>query len=91
MCLVGWEPPRRSALPDRLRRFETLWTVDPRAVRTAARLAAHHVETQLPTDRIDRLARRLSDQPTPPSPDLERVTALFQRMVGYVDAADQGF
>ena len=87
MCLLGWEQPRPSALPDRLRRFETIWTVDPRAVRTAARLAAHQVESQLSPDRAESLSRQLSDQPAPASADLERVTSLFQRLVAYVDSA----
>ena len=89
MCLLGWEQPRPSALPDRLRRFETVWTVDPRAVRTAARLAAHQVESQLSPDRAESLSRHLSDQPAPASADLERVTSLFQRLVAYVDSAAQ--
>jgi DICT domain-containing protein len=85
VCLVGWEQPGPSGLPDQLRPFETVWTVDPRAVRTAATLAAGHVEPYLSQEAADSLARRLADQPAPASVDLERATSLFQRLVSYVD------
>ena len=85
VCLVGWEQPLPPGLPDQLRQFETVWTVDPRAVRTAATLTARHVEPHLPREGADNLARRLADQPAPASVDLERATSLFQRLVGYVD------
>jgi DICT domain-containing protein len=86
MCLVGWEQPTRGK-PDRLRQYETLWTVDPRAVRTAARLAAHHASEQVPPAQAAGLERRLVDQPTAASDDLARATSLFQRLVAYVDSA----
>ena len=85
VCLVGWEQPRQPGLPDQLRPFETVWTVDPRAVRTAATLAAGHVEAHLSPEDADRLTRRLADQPAAASADLARATALFQRLVSYVD------
>ena len=42
-CLLAWETPesqRDDHLPDRERRFETLWTLDPRVVRRAALVGA---------------------------------------------------
>ena len=38
-CLLAWEPPRPEdalPVPDRMRRFEALWTLDPDVVRRAA-------------------------------------------------------
>ena len=87
VCLVGWEQPRPPGLPDRTRRFETVWTVEPKAVRTAARLVAPHVAGHLTAESAGNLGRRLTDQPTSSSRDLERATSLFQRLVGYLDQA----
>ena len=42
-CLLAWETPesqRDDHLPDRERRFEALWTLDPRVVRRAALVGA---------------------------------------------------
>ena len=39
-CLSAWELPGQADVPDRQRIFEALWTVDPVAVRDAARVAA---------------------------------------------------
>ena len=39
-CLAGWEVPAAGAGPDLDRRFETVWSADPRVVRSAARICA---------------------------------------------------
>ena len=39
-ALTAWELPGQDGVPDRDRLFEALWTVDPVAVRDAARVCA---------------------------------------------------
>lgn len=47
-CVVAWERPGEPDGEDRARRFETLWSVEPRVVRDAARICARLSETHLP-------------------------------------------
>lgn len=86
-CLTGWEHPGQEQIADTDRRFETLWTVDPRAVRDAARICAQLTRTFAPD-----LGRRLPDLPagTPPeaSADLRRATGLLTRMLGYLEGQE---
>lgn len=83
-CLTGWEHPGQKARADSERRFETLWTVDPRAVRDAAGICA-----QLTHEFLPGLERPLTDMsagaPTEASADLRRAAGLLNRMVGYLD------
>src|SRR6478609_10037274 len=39
-CLLAWEQPGASQVEDGDRRFEAIWTIDPRATRRAAQAAA---------------------------------------------------
>ncbi len=84
-CLAGWERPGQDSLAEDDREFETVWSLDPRVVRSAARTCLETVATVWP-DQAETLRARLADEPSPPSPDLRRATTLFQRVVGYVDA-----
>jgi DICT domain-containing protein len=47
-CVVGWEPPGQARGRDDARRFETFWSLDPRVVRSAARICAHLSEQYSP-------------------------------------------
>lgn len=85
-CVTGWELPGQDGIPDAERRFETLWTVEPDAVRDASRICAGLVETFLPAADLA-LGDRLTGTPAPASPDLRRAQSLFNRMVGYLDVA----
>jgi MerR family transcriptional regulator, light-induced transcriptional regulator len=38
MCVTGWEPPESPERPDRMRRFEAIWSVEPEVVREASRI-----------------------------------------------------
>lgn len=68
------------------RRFEALWSVDPLVVRDASRVAAALADRYRPGWRDD--AAVLPDEdPQAGSPDLHRASVLFDRMVGYLDAA----
>ncbi len=76
-CVAGWELPATAALADRDRRFETVWSLDPRIVRHATRVgaaiaAAHPAPSIIP-----------SDVPPPASADLHQATALFARVLSY--------
>ncbi len=83
-CVAGWELPGQGSVPDALRRFETVWTVDPLAVRNAARICAGLVASfTLSTDTT--LGERLAGTAPQSSPDLHRAMGLFNRVVGYID------
>ena len=81
--VAGWEPPGQEAPRDPDRVFETLWSLDPRAVRTAALICLAQATPYLP-DGGASLQARLSGSPPPASDDLARATRLFQRLVAYV-------
>jgi DICT domain-containing protein/predicted DNA-binding transcriptional regulator AlpA len=84
--LAGWERPGQSGVPDRERRFETVWSVEPSLVREAARMAAALVERTEP-EVADRFTDRLRPMPPPSSEELRRAAALANRMVSYVAEA----
>jgi DICT domain-containing protein len=88
-CLLAWETPesqRDRHLPDRERRFETLWTLDPRIVRRAALVGAALAGRGAPAlgERLDALLRDRPQAFEAPAPGL---TALTNRIVGYLDSA----
>lgn len=84
VALAAWELPGERDVRDAERRFECVWTLDPRAVRDAARTCADIA------DRLDPAGATGEPQvalaPTPEaSPDLREATTLFSRIVAYVD------
>jgi DICT domain-containing protein len=83
-CLSAWELPGQTEVPDRKRVFETVWTVDPVAVRDAARVAAS-VAADAGVLAARPLLYELADTPAPRVTDPAAVTALFNRVVAYVD------
>jgi DICT domain-containing protein len=83
-ALAGWEVTAERPVSDSERRFETVWTVDPEAVRHLARAAAALARRTAP-ELIEERAGRLSGQPAPP-PDLTNVMALMSRCIGYLAA-----
>jgi DICT domain-containing protein len=86
-CLLAWETPesqRDAHLPDRDRRFEALWTLDPHVARRAALVAAAiagRVEPELGA----RLEAMLRDRPLAFDAPASGLTALTNRIVGYLD------
>lgn len=84
-CLVATERPGQEEVPDFERRFEAVWTTDPRVVRTvsrqAVRLARAH-RSEVP----DAVWPDLDDVPPAMSVDLRRATGLLERTVGYLDS-----
>jgi DICT domain-containing protein len=84
-CVTGWEfPGQTGAEVDR--RFEVLWTVDPRVVRDAALICTHLAESLSPG--LGHLRDVLpTDLPPPASADLQRATGVLNRMTGYLERA----
>jgi DICT domain-containing protein len=83
-CLAAWELPGQTQVPDRQRIFEAVWTLDPAAVRSAAVIAAGiatRADVVLPHDVEEELDGPLAPRTTTPA----AATALFNRVVGYVD------
>jgi DNA-binding transcriptional MerR regulator len=83
-CLSAWELPGQADVPDRQRLFEALWTVDPVAVRDAARVAAS-VAAAAGVLAARPLLYELAEPPAERTTTATGVTALFNRVVAYVD------
>lgn len=82
-ALAAWELPGQQSVPDADRLFESVWTLEPAAVRDAARCCAELV-TDLGHD-ATALTEEL-DRPVPVgSADLRQATQLFNRVTAYVD------
>lgn len=82
-ALAAWELPGQDGVPDEERVFESAWTVDPRAVRDAARVCAQLADVLDPSVTHDwgNLEAVAADE----SDDLRAATSLFHRLVAYVD------
>ncbi len=84
VALAGWELTAERSVADAERRFETIWTVEPEAVRLVAGAAAALAARSEP-ELVRTRARRLSEQPPPPA-DLSGVMALMNRCISYLAA-----
>ena len=82
-ALAAWELPGQDGVPDRDRLFEAVWTLEPRAVRDAARVSARLADVLAPSAAHD--WSRLEALAPEPSEDLRAATSLFQRLVAYLD------
>jgi DICT domain-containing protein len=85
-CMAAVERPGADTGHD-ARRFEVVWTVDPRAVRSASRVAVALADQYRPGWRATELDW-LDAQPSAPSDDLRRASGLLSRMMGYLDGGD---
>ena len=83
-CLAGWEVPEQQGVKDSIRRFEMVWSVDPRVVRDAAQINVALAQMFAP-DLGDALSGLLSGTPPTASADLRRSTGVLNRMIGYVE------
>ena len=81
VAMTAWELTYERPLADAERRFETIWTVEPDAVRHVARTAA-----ALTPEALRERARRLEDRPPPP-PDLPNAMTLMSRCLAYAGGA----
>jgi MerR family transcriptional regulator, light-induced transcriptional regulator len=84
-CLAAWELPGQDGVPDHERLFEALWTLEPLAVRDAARSCAQLAD-RLDPARAGTHAEALAGTPGEASADLRQATSLFARLVAYVDS-----
>jgi DICT domain-containing protein len=82
-CLAGWERPGQEHCRDRDRIFETLWSVDPPVVRSAARIGIKMAAADCP-ELPGRLETRLGEQADPSSADLRRASGLIERTLDYL-------
>ena len=83
-ALTAWELPGQEDVPDRERQFESMWTLDPQAVRDAARVAVR-VAQEAGAVEATPLLYELADDPRRSSTDIAGATNLFNRIVAYVD------
>jgi DICT domain-containing protein/predicted DNA-binding transcriptional regulator AlpA len=86
-CLLAWETPesqRDERLAERERRFEALWTLDPRVVRRAALVGAG-LAGRADAALGRRLEALLQDRPLAFEAPTPGLTALTNRIVGYLD------
>ena len=80
-CLVGWETPSRNG--ERI--FEAVWTMDAPVVRRAAQVGAALAARSAP-EWSERLLAMLADRPLAVETPAPGLTALTNRMIGYLDA-----
>ncbi len=87
-CLLAWERPRtpeeEEALPDRERRFESLWTMDPTVVRRAALVACSLTRAACP-ELAERIEGTLAGRPLAVEAPVPGLTALTNRLVAYLE------
>ena len=82
-CVAGWERPGQERRRDADRVFEAVWSVDPRVVRSAARIGIGLAAAAAPELGIAPGAR-LSEEADPSSPDLRRASGLIERTLDYL-------
>jgi DICT domain-containing protein/predicted DNA-binding transcriptional regulator AlpA len=85
-CLAAWERPEQHEVPDLERHFETIWSVEPEIVRSAARIGCD-LAARADAGLVDGVRDRLGDEPPPSGEELRLVGALTNRMVAYVGGA----
>jgi MerR family transcriptional regulator, light-induced transcriptional regulator len=83
-ALAAWELPGQSTVRDRDRIFESVWTLDPRAVRDAARVCAG-IAHSAGASAAGPALHSLADDPPAMGTDIVAATTLFNRVVAYVD------
>ena len=85
-CLLAWEPPesQRESVAEK-RRFEAMWTLDPRAVRRAAEVGGRLAGRADPA-LGERLEGLLAERPMAAEQPATALTALTNRIIAYLDA-----
>ena len=86
-CMAAVERPGQDEVLDPRRRFEAVWSVDPRVVRDASRVAASLADRYRPGWRTPgEDLEELAEDPPAASGDLRRASDLLVRTMGYLDA-----
>jgi len=83
-CLLAWEHSDAAPADDGERRFEAIWTLDPRATRRAAQVAAALASRTAP-EHGARVEAMLSDRPLAMEEPAPALTALTNRLVSYLE------
>lgn len=86
-CLLAWEHPRserEADLPDADRRFEAVWTMEPRVVRRAAVVSAA-LAARADSALGRRLDELLTERPLALESPAPGLTALTNRIIGYLE------
>ena len=85
VLLTAWEVPYQPTVPTRRRTFESTFTFDPAAVRTAAEVcvAAARASGVVPTSELSALGDTLAAEPTPS----HGVDSLVMRAFDYLQHA----
>ena len=84
-CLLAWEPPESQERDDAKRRFEAIWTLDPRTVRRAAVVGGRLAGRADPALGAH-LEELLAERPLAAEQPAAGLTALTNRMIDYLDA-----
>jgi MerR family transcriptional regulator, light-induced transcriptional regulator len=84
VVLAAWELPAQGDIKDRDRVFESIWTIEPGAVRHAARVCAH-VAQAAGAPEATQLLDELSGEPEQLAADPADAASLFGRVVAYLD------
>ena len=86
-CLLAWEQPgvtEPGGAGDADRRFESIWTLDPRATRRAAEVAAR-LAARADPEYGERLSGLLAERPLAMEEPVPALTALTNRVVSYLE------
>jgi DICT domain-containing protein len=84
-CLAAWELPEPGSVPDAARRFETIWSLEPAAVRAALRSAEGVLRLVAPAV-ASRLEAVLPGSTPGASSELRFASELAGRAFGYLAA-----
>ena len=84
IVLTAWELPGQDDVKDRDRVFESVWTIEPSAVREAARVCAH-VAADAGAPGAPEVVADLAGPSPVETVSPVSVTSLFNRVVAYVD------
>jgi len=88
VCMAGWERPGQEGAEDHERRFETIWSVEPDAVRDATAVGLELLQRFAP-ELIEELPPRLREPPAAGAADVRTLIALTNRMIGYSEAGER--
>jgi len=84
VALTAWELPGQQSVPDSDRVFESVWTLDPPAVRDAARVCAA-VAADAGAAGAHEVTHELARDARSGTLDVRAVSSLFSRVLAYVD------
>jgi DICT domain-containing protein len=84
VVLAAWEIPGQTMIADRDRIFQAVWTMEPEAVRLASRVCAQ-VAADSGVEEAKPVLYALADNPPPAVIGPAEASALFSRVIAYLD------